>query len=520
MDGRYKEPEGTVRVLHVEDSPADAKMVTDALRKVGLDCDIRLVDSEAAYLQALDEFAPDLVLSDLSLPGFDGYHALQLLRGRDKLLPFIFVSGTMGEDVAVEALHQGATDYVLKDSSARLAPAVQRALRDAAERRNFDRLEAELLRAQRFESLALLASGLSHDLRNLLQPLLLAADTLDDYRSDPRLARLGGLVRGCGTRGLEMVSSMLTFARGASKSEQVRVRALFEAVTLLLQGSVPSGVDLQITPSAAPDLQFEGSHTELQQCLLNLCLNAIQAMPDGGTLRVSAQSVTLGADFFEAFESALPGKYLELMVSDTGIGMSADVMGKLFQPFFTTKATGTGLGLMSCKRIVEANGGVMRVQSEFGEGSRFYLYLPLRFAEESVDVGILPVGNGEHVLVVAENAAKLSLLADTLDSYGYDTHSEQSGAAALQSLERDGLPQLVIIDADMNLLTGVRTLAALVDRDYAGAVLLLTRPDEPPDLEGLPPLTHLRLLPKPVEVDALLRSVRACLDACAAPETA
>lgn len=515
MNANRKDPDGTVRVLQVEDSSADAEMVSDGLHKAGLDCAINLVDSETAYLRALDEFAPDIVLSDLSLPGFDGYHALQLLRERDKLLPFIFVSGTMGEDVAVEALHQGATDYVLKGSPARLAPAVRRALRDAAERRRFDRLEAELLRAQRFESLALLAGGLSHDLRNLLQPLLLAADTLDDYQADPRLARLGGLIRGCGTRGLEMVSSMLTFARGARKSEQVRVRALFDAVSLLLQGSVPAGINLHIVPSSVPNLQFEGNHTELQQCLLNLCLNAIQAMPEGGTLRVSAEPVVLDADFFAPTESAKSGKYLELCVSDTGVGMSTDVMGHLFQPFFTTKASGTGLGLMSCKRIVEGNNGVLRVHSTAGEGSRFCLFLPLDAASDDVDVGPLPVGKGEHVLVVAENAAKLLLLADTLDSYGYAVRREQSGTAALQSLQRSGLPQLVIIDADMSLLTGVRTLAALIDHDYAGGVLLLTRPDAPPDLDGLPPLPHLHLLDKPVQTDRLLRSVRACLDACA-----
>lgn len=520
MNGNDQTPEAAVRILHVEDSSADAEMVIDGLRGAGLECDVRLVDSEADYLLALGEFDPDIVLSDLSLPGFGGYRALQLLRERDKLLPFIFVSGTMGEEVAVEALHLGATDYVLKDSRARLAPAVRRALRDAEERRNFERMETELLRSQRFESLALLAGGLSHDLRNLLQPLLLAADTLDEYGSDPRLARMSGLIRGCGTRGLEMVSSMLSFARGARKSEQVRVRALFDSISMLLQGSIPSRVELELVPSVVPDLQFEGSHTELQQCLLNLCLNAIQAMPDGGALRVSAEPVTLDKAFFEASESAAPGEYLELMVSDTGVGMSAEVMGKLFQAFFTTKATGTGLGLLSCKRIVEANDGVLRVKSSVGKGSQFSLYLPLESAAESVDVGTLPAGHGEHVLVVAENAAKLALLADTLVRYGYAVNREQSGAAALQSLKRNGLPQLVIIDADMNLLTGVRTLVALIDRNYAGGVLLLTRPDSPPDLDDLPPLPHLRLLSEPVQIDGLLRSVRRCLDECAQTESA
>ncbi|HET6632806.1 MAG TPA: response regulator [Rhodanobacteraceae bacterium] len=512
--GQYAQPQEVARVLQIEDAEADAELLLDALRNDGIECVTRLVDNEQAFVDALETFAPDIILSDLSLPGFNGYRALELLRERDPVLPFIFVSGTMGEEVAVEALRKGATDYVLKDNPVRLAPAVRRALRDAAEQRNFGRLEAELMRAQRFESLALLAGGLSHDLRNLLQPLLLAADALDEYKDDPRLGRLGGLVRSCGQRGLEMVSSMLAFARGARQAEQVRLGGLFQAVALLLQGSVPRSVKLEISESDDPELQFEGNQTELQQCLLNLCLNAIQAMPDGGTVRVGARRLKLDETFFSAGEKAVPGDFLELTVSDSGTGMSPETMAKLFQPFFSTKPGGTGLGLMSCKRIVESYGGVMRVRSVVGEGSTFALYLPLQPAEEG-EAGrstSLPAGQGERVLIVAENAGKLALLADSLGSYGYDVRSEQSGAAALLSLERDGLPQLVIVDADMSLLTGVRTLAALVERDYRGAVLMLARPEAPPDLEGLPDSLDLHLLDKPVQVDALLYTVRDALD--------
>jgi signal transduction histidine kinase len=506
----------TVRILLVEDVPADAELVIDELRGDGLKCVVECVDSEPDYLQALDSFAPDIVLSDLGLPDFDGYRALQLLRERQALLPFIFVSGTMGEEVAVDALRQGATDYILKNNTVRLAAAVRRALREAAEQRSFRRVEEELIRAQRFESLALLAGGLSHDLRNILQPLLLAADTLDDYGGDARLKRLGDLVRGCGRRGLDMVSSMLTFARGARRAEQVRVGSLFDALGLLLQGSVPRTVTLTIDPRV-PELEFEGNHTELQQCLLNLCLNALQAMPGGGDLQVTADRVTLHEDFFVDHETVAPGDYLELTVGDTGEGIPAEVMENLFRPFFTTKIDGTGLGLLSCKRIVASHDGVLRVDSTVGAGTHFRVYLPLSDADMPLQpVDALPQGRGERVLVVVEKAAELSLLADTLDSYGYDVSTRQSGAAALQSLDSGDLPQLVVMDADMNLLTGVRTLAALLERDYAGAVLLLAHPDAPPDLDGLPPLPHLRVLDKPVQTDTLLCAVRASLDTAAA----
>ncbi len=173
-------------------------------------------------MAALEDFDPHIVLSDLSMPGFSGQRALDLLRERDEDLPFIFVSATLGEEAAIEALRNGATDYILKQNPARLARRYAARLREADAQRARRRAEAELIRAQRFESLAMLAGGLSHDLRNLLQPLLLAGDSLQDYQDDPRLARLGRLVRDCGKRGLDMVQSMLSFARGARRAEQVR----------------------------------------------------------------------------------------------------------------------------------------------------------------------------------------------------------------------------------------------------------------------------------------------------------
>jgi signal transduction histidine kinase len=505
-----------VRILQVEDNAFDAELVLGELEQDGLDFEVRLVDHELAYVTALDDFQPDIVLSDLSLPMFSGERALQILRERSSDVPFIFISATLGEEAAIEALRNGATDYILKHNTARLASAVRRALREADEQRARKRAEYELIRAQRFESLALLAGGLSHDLRNLLQPLLLAGDTLEDYADDPRLARLGKLVRDCGRRGLEMVSSMLSFARGARRAEQVKLGALLEALNLLLQGSVPRTVKMEVDVFD-PDVAFEGNHTELQQCLLNLCLNAIQAMPDGGKLRIETDLVSLPEDFFTESEPPSPGRYLRLSVIDTGEGMTPDVLQRLFEPFFTTKAAGTGLGLLSCKRIVASHGGLMRVRSQVGEGTEFHLYLPLRaddsdHAEPQVLDASLQ-GEAERVLVVVEEAVQLSLLVDTLDAYGYQAGASQSGTAALQWIEAHGVPDLVVMDADMNLFTGVRTLAALLDHGYAGAVLLLARPDSPPNFDELPQLDHLYVIEKPVQSRGFLRKVREALDA-------
>ncbi|WP_064504809.1 hybrid sensor histidine kinase/response regulator [Frateuria defendens] len=505
-----------VRVLLVEDDEFDAELVLAELAD-GLAFESRVVDDEVGYLHELESFAPHIVLSDFGLPGFSGLRALELLRQRDQAMPFIFVSGTLGEEAAVEALRHGATDYILKQNPARLTSAVRRALAEAEVERARRHAEDEMIRVQRFESLAMLAGGLSHDLRNLLQPLLLAGDSLLDYQDDPRLARLGQLVRDCGRRGLQMVQSMLSFARGAQRAEQVRLGGLFDALRLLMQGSVPRSIQLELD-AGDPELAFEGNHTELQQCLLNLCLNAIQAMPGGGRLRVEARPVVLSDDgFFLPGENRHGSRYLCLTVADTGVGMPPETMHRLFEPFFTTKEGGTGLGLLSCKRIVTAHGGVMRVESKPGAGTCFKLYLPLeKPAAEPEEEPESLLGEAERVLVVVEEAGQLSLLVDILDSYGYQPHASLSGTAALQWIEAQGLPDLVVLDADMNLFTGVRTLAALVEHGYRGAALLLARPDAPPNLDELPALERIDVVEKPVTARELLRAVRQALASCAA----
>ncbi|MEZ5460323.1 response regulator [Dokdonella sp.] len=510
-----KDDGGTLRVLLVEDEPLDAELILDQLREDGMSIESRLVDDEKGFLAALEEFDADLVISDLSMPGFSGYRALELLREKDSLLPFIFVSGTIGEDAAIKALKSGATDYLLKERLARLASAARRAVEQSRETSARARAESELMRAQRFESLAMLAGGLSHDLRNILQPLLLTASALNDS-SDEELRKHGALVGDCARRGLQMVASMLSFARGARvEVERVQLAALFDALGLLLRGSVPENIDLKFE-NPEEDIAIEGNQTELQQCLLNLCLNAMQAMPEGGRLVLSAEPAQIDAAFFEEGELQTPGAYLKLLVSDTGIGMDEEVRASLFRPFFTTKESGTGLGLISCKRIVTNHRGYLRVLSEPGQGTTFEVYLPLESADADDDeLAEVPGGRGERVLVVVERLGKQTMLSDSLELNGYEVTTAGSGSHALQKIAALGAPDIVVMDADLNLMSGIETISALLDLDYTGPLVLLVDPEKPIDREGLPPLEHMRFVQKPVSVQQLLRSVRGELDAMA-----
>lgn len=356
-----------LRILWVEDSPEDAEYFSGLLEEQGLAHAVLRVDDEAALLEALRGERFDVAISDLELPGFSGHRALALVREHAPSLPFVFLSGAMGEDTAVLALQQGATDYVLKPHPTRLCSAVRRAVREAENARERERMDAELVRAQRNEAIALLVAGLSHDLRNVLQPLSLWPHLLRANPDPAVVARAAAVIEECARRGHDLAQAMIDFARGQNQAQDsCTVGDVLDSVRLLLAGSVPAHVSLAFADHTG-GRRVRGHATELQQCLLNLCLNAVQAMeamPRGG-LDVAAR---------------LHGEAVRIEVRDTGPGMEPEVVERLFTPFFTTKRDGTGLGLLSCRRIVESLGGAMDVETCVGAGTTMRLVLPIALA--------------------------------------------------------------------------------------------------------------------------------------------
>lgn len=488
-------PLGRVRILLVEDSAEDAELLSMQLVDAGLEADFLRVDSEGGLRAALQGHDFDLVLSDLDLPGFSGHQALTLLRQQDAVLPFIFVSGTIGEETAVLALQHGANDYVLKHNTTRLPAAAARAIREARNERERERAEKELMRSQRMNALAMLAAGLSHDLRNILQPLLIVPDLLATYSDDPKILRLGALISESGRRGHEMAESMLSFVRGSRKeSEPINIAALFHAVQLLLQGSLPRTVTLDLQPPDE-DLTVEGNYTELQQCLINLCLNGIHAM-EGRTGRLGLSAVR-GQD-----------EQVVIRVHDEGCGMSPQLQAQLFTPFFTTKANGTGLGLLSCRRIIESMQGRIRVESEPGRGTTFILYLPPRQQEWSAEPDVtFAEGQGQRILLVDGDATRLSLLATALASQGYDPIAAADGAVALRLLQNEAPPDLVIVDSDILLLSAVSLLLALRDGGFDGPVVTMEDRAHPLSHDDLPAGTVSAVVHKPLQMGDILRAV-------------
>lgn len=496
------------RILIVEDDPLDAELMVEQMRQEGLGFRHEVVANAQAFCDRLECFQPDVVLSDLALPGFSGYRALELLLERQgRKPPFIFVSGTIGEAAAIEALRAGATDYVLKHNLARLASAVTRAVAEAKEREARDNAEAELIRAQRFETLAILTGSLGHDLRNTLQPVLLASQLIQ-AKSDgnAELVRLGKLIRECCDQGLELISAMLGLARGGDRQpgRPARLAALLDAVAMLLKPSMPASVQLVIEADD-PHLEVPGNVTECRQCLLNLALNAVQAMPDGGTVTLSAQRRELAAGDFADGESGRPGTYVLVSVADTGIGMDQDTQARLFTPFFTSKAEGNGLGLISCRRFVDNQQGFIRLHSQPGQGTRFDLYLPLKATAEG-DAGHCGhgmgglEGQGQRIVVISDDGAIRDDLIDILMLYDYQ-------ALLPGQLGKGPPPVLVIVDAQTGGESVAEAAGILAERGFAGRILVLGQGRPPPALATLGTISGR--LDRPVLARPLLQRVAA-----------
>lgn len=352
----------------------DAASARAQLEAAGIDHVWHCVADAVAFEDALLRFAPDLVIAR-DQPGLSALQALALLRERVAPPPLLILDEHPGLDGALAALRAGASDYLPAGDPASLAAALSRAL-DRVERRRAKRNAAlERVRDQRYQSLAALAGGLGHDLRNVLQPMLMVSAILKKNASES-IRGLGEMVDGSAQRGLSIVATLQGFARPpAGASERVSVAKLVQAVRLLLRGTTPDNVSLALAPEAS-ELELQGDVAELQQCLLQLCRNAIQAMPDGGCVSVEARREWLEPAFFDEEEPVRPGPYLCVSVRDSGQGIDEKLRSKLFQPFFTTRKNGTGLGLFVCQRIVTRHRGLIRVHSEAGQGTCVDFYLP------------------------------------------------------------------------------------------------------------------------------------------------
>lgn len=750
-----------LRVLLLEDNPNDVDLVKLELRKLDRKCTIAHVETKSEFEQQIVEFGPDIILADHTLPGYSGQAALEYVRTEVPQIPFLFVTGTMGEEVATESLKQGAMDYVLKHRLPRLVPAVERALReyealvathrmqvelrrtqrllqavidhspalisvrnaagalvlanspfynrfgitttstdtvmldaalpsgiwtdvrnqndavlsqglpvvrehtwgfvegertylsvafplgssidgadtvcsidmDISDRKHSDerllaqsnvldqasdaiyvtdaekrliycnqaaevisgwsaeeiagktisevfpdisasqmegvreqteqhgnwrgeiqvrnrreellwielgaslvrdskgvpnghilictditdkkQLTEQFLRVQRLENLGMLAAGIAHDLNNVLSPIGMVASLLESRLTGERDQKFLKILESSTNRGAGLVRQILSFAHGVSgELREVQVKHILRDVLTMVHETFPKNITVK--EHVLTDLwPVQGDATQIHQIVLNLCVNARDAMEGGGTLAVSGVNVVLDESAMERMPEAAPGEWIKLEVSDTGHGIPAEILEKIWTPFFSTKVAtkGTGLGLSTVRGIVERHEGFMQVESSPEAGTVFQVYIP---AVKSDHNSASPFesqdtlrGSGEHILVVDDEAMILDMARETLTEYGYRVSTAVDGKKAAEIIISDDADiDLLVTDLMMQKIGGVELIGMLKSLHPDTQVIVITGVDLK-EVKADPKLQSrvATYLNKPFEMNALLSAV-------------
>jgi two-component system, cell cycle sensor histidine kinase and response regulator CckA len=597
-----------LKMLIVEDSEDDLLLILRELRRGGYIPEYVRVETAADMQAALDRQLWDIVIADYTLPRFSAPEALQLLQVQQPDLPFIIVSGTIGEETAVAAMRAGAHDYLLKDNLTRLVPAVERELREAQERRkrveaeqalreseerfrqlaenitesvfwmsdptalemlyvspayeriwgrscaslyanfmewieaihpedrqhvhtNFfehslqgdydeeyrivrpdgsirwirdrgfpiqDRVgvpyrvvgiaeditnrkltEAALRRTERLESLGTLTSGIAHDLNNVLTPIMGIVQLLPlkITNIDASTQGLLQVLEDSTRRGADLVKQILSFTRGVeSKPTIVQVGHLLVEIQKIIHQAFPKQIELSMvfrTGGANARLEdlwpITADATMLHQVFMNLCVNARDAMPDGGTLNIVAENLAIDENYARMHLDAQIGPYVVVTIADTGTGIPPEIIDRIFDPFFTTKeiGKGTGLGLSTVIGIIKSHHGWIDVDSQVGRGTRFRVYLPAtdsRVAAPAVDP-TPRLGQGELILIVDDEVAIQEVTKATLEAYGYQAITASDGIEAIaiyaEHRQEIGVVLMDMMMPSLDSATLVRTLCKL-----------------------------------------------------------
>ncbi|MCK9409686.1 MAG: response regulator [Bacteriovoracaceae bacterium] len=638
-----------INILHLEDNVTDHELLYELLKENGLNVRIDRTETKENFLERVRSFPYDLVISDFSLPAYDGKSALSDLRKENLDVPFIFVSGNIGEEFAVESLKHGATDYILKNNLKRLPSAVLRAMSEWKAKRlqytienelrdreqfiqkvtdttpniiyvydlkndhivwinnsvktilGYDpmtirntkqaakhyfhpedhekfnaietwrtpshggeivdysfrmkntlgkwrwfhsratifsvdsnkipeqilgiaediteklELEAQLYRSQRIESIGTLAGGIAHDLNNVFGPMLLAIPMLRRQMPDENSKKFLSLIENGIHRGSNMVKQILMFAKGSQiESEVLSPKLIIDEIENIMRQTFPKAIEIRVVYDKGVS-HVVGDRTQLHQVLLNLCVNARDAMPNGGILTLSCTMTQLQHPKQVRTQNINAGSYIEISVKDTGTGISEEILGKVFDPYFTTKEVGkgTGIGLPTVQSIVHNHHGLVDVSSTVGSGTTFTVYLPAKSsALQNVPIinSPLPLGQGECILVIDDESSMLQAAKAALESSHYKTITARDGAEAVAVFAMHAKEiDMVICDMNMPLMDGSKTVPVLKTLQPSIKIVIASGSPEMAAEEKLMEVYGVVLMPKPYTVEKLLVTVNTVL---------
>jgi two-component system cell cycle sensor histidine kinase/response regulator CckA len=379
------------------------------------------------------------------------------------------------------------------------------------------KLEEQFLRAQRMESIGTLAGGIAHDINNVLAPIMLSLELLKEKFTDNQSQQLIDILDRSAKRGASLIKQVQSFVRGV-EGERIPLQTanLISEIRQIAKETFPKSIEIRT--DIQKDLwTISGDATQLHQVLMNLCVNARDAMPDGGTLSISAKNIFIDENFANVNIDARVGRYIVIAVSDTGVGIPPKIMDRMFEPFFTTKehGKGTGLGLSTSLGIVKSHGGFINVYSEVGKGTIFKVYLPVITTTETQKVEELTrelvTGHGELILIVDDEDQIRDITSSTLEKNGYRVLTASNGmeAIALYEQNREEI-KLVLMDMMMPVmdgLTGTQKLRKINPELKIIAASGLTEKDKLTKAAG----TMNAFLLKPYTTEKLLRTIHEVL---------
>lgn len=336
--------------------------------------------------------------------------------------------------------------------------------RDITEKKQ---LENQFLRMQRMESIGTLAGGIAHDLNNILSPILLSISTIERRTTDPQTLKMLQVLESSANRGAELIKQVLSFARGVEgEFTIIQIRHIIDEIAKIVNQTFPKSITLKVNvPKNLPAISADA--TQLHQVLMNLCVNARDAMPNGGLIEIEAETIVLDEHYIKLNLGSKVGEHVVITVSDKGTGIPPAVMERIFEPFFTTKeiGKGTGLGLSTVATIVKSHDGFINVYSEIDKGTTFKIHLP---AQEGVEKGNqkektdVPANNGELILVVDDEDSIRDITKIILEESGYTviTASDGTEAIAMYAMQRSQIA-LVVTDMMMPFMSGTATIRAI-----------------------------------------------------------
>jgi PAS domain S-box-containing protein len=381
------------------------------------------------------------------------------------------------------------------------------------------KLETQFLRVQRMESIGTLASGIAHDLNNVLTPILMSIRMLKDEVKSGAAQEMLNTLETSTVRGSGIVQQVLSFARGVEGVRSVlQIKHPLTEVLSIARDTFPKSI--QISCKLEKDLwTVVGDPTQLHQIFMNLFVNARDAMPHGGRLHVEAENVQIDENYARMQPEAHSGPYAVVSISDTGVGIPPGVIGKIFEPFFTTKemGKGTGLGLSTTLGIVRSHGGFLTVYSEPGKGTRFKAYLPAADSAEhrptSESHAEAPIGQGELILVADDEFAVREIVRVTLEAHNYQVATADDGTEALAVYaERRNEIKLVIVDVMMPYMDGPATMRALQRMNPGVKLIAVSGLMEKDRMDEFPDESRIAFLAKPFTTEQLLVTLRRLLD--------